>query len=54
MVRSVFPGGFRGVLPQSTPESYSTSITQPLNGMLADLAAGKYRSYADLVLASSR
>ena len=54
MIRSVFPGGFRGYLPQSVPGFYSTSLVQPLNAMLADLAAGRYRSYTDLVLASAR
>jgi len=54
MIRSVFPSGYRGLLPQSTPDSLSTSLTQPLGVMLADLAAGKYRSYAELVMASGR
>jgi hypothetical protein len=54
IIRSVFPSGFRGILPQSTPDSYSTSLTQPLNMMLDDVTAGRYRSYWDLVLASSR
>jgi hypothetical protein len=54
MIRSVFPGGYMGRLPQSVPGSYSTSLTQPLGAMLADLAAGRYRSYYDLVAASAR
>jgi hypothetical protein len=54
MIRSVFPGGFRGTLPQSVPGFYSTSLVQPLTQMIADLSAGRYRSYADLVLASAR
>jgi len=54
MIRSIFPSGYRGFLPQSTPDSYSTSLTQGVDVMLKDLAAGRYRSYADLVLASSR
>lgn len=54
MIRSVFPGGFRGTLPQSVPGFYSTSLVQPLNRMLADLAAGQYRTYTDLVIASAR
>ena len=54
MIRSIFPSGYRGYLPQSAPDSYSTSLTQGLDVMLKDIAAGRYRSYADLVLASSR
>jgi hypothetical protein len=54
MIRSVFPSGFRGYLPQASPDTYSTSLTQPLGLMLSDLAAGKYRGYADLVVASTR
>ena len=54
MIRSVFPGGFPGRPPQNVPGYYSTSLVQPLGAMLGDLAAGKYRSYADLVYASSR
>jgi hypothetical protein len=54
MIRSVFPSGFRGYLPQQSADSYSTSLTQPLNMMLSDLAAGRYRTYADLVTASAR
>ena len=54
MIRSVFPGGFPGRPPQNVPGYYSTSLVQPLGAMLSDLAAGKYRGYADLVYASSR
>jgi hypothetical protein len=54
MIRSVFPGGFRGFLPQAVPGFYSTSLVQPLAQMLADLSAGRYRTYADLVAASAR
>jgi hypothetical protein len=54
MIRSVFPGAFFGRLPQSVPGYYSTSLTQPLWAMLADLAAGRYRGYSDLVLASAK
>jgi len=54
MIRSVFPSGFPGRLPQSVPGYYSTSLVQPLGAMLADLASGKYRSYTDLVYASVR
>jgi hypothetical protein len=54
MIRSVFPGGFPGRVPLAVPGYYSTSLIQPLDVMLADLASGKYRSYADLVYASSR
>ncbi len=54
MIRSVFPGGFPGRPPQNVPGYYSTSLIQPIGVMLADLAAGKYRGYADLVYASSR
>jgi hypothetical protein len=54
MIRSIFPSGYRGALPQSTGDSYSTSLTQGLDVMLKDVAAGRYRSYADLVLASAR
>ena len=54
MIRSVFPSGFPGRPPQNVPGYYSTSLVQPLGAMLTDLAAGKYRSYADLVYASSR
>ena len=54
MIRSVFPSGYRGPLPQSVPGDYSTSLTQSLSAMLADIASGRYRTYADLVLASAR
>jgi hypothetical protein len=54
MIRSVFPGGFPGRPPQNVPGYYSTSLVQPLGAMLSDLAAGRYRGYADLVYASSR
>jgi hypothetical protein len=54
MIRSVFPSGFRGYLAQWPQDSYSASFTQGLNVMLSDLAAGRYRSYADLVVASTR
>src|SRR4029450_5920500 len=46
VLRSVFPRGYRGLLPQSTPDSYSTSLTQRLDVMLQDLAAGRTRTYA--------
>jgi len=52
MIRSVFPGGFPGRPPQNVPGYYSTSVVQPLGTMLADLAAGRYRSYADMIYAS--
>ena len=54
MIRSVFHSGFPMVLPQSVPGFYSTSLVQPLGTMLADLSSGRYYSYRDLVLASSR
>jgi hypothetical protein len=54
MIRSVFPSGYRGRLPQSAPGHYSTSLTQPVVVMLGDVAAGRYRTYADLVVASAR
>jgi hypothetical protein len=54
IIRSVFPSGYRGSLPQSVPGYYSTSLTQPLGRMLSDIAGGKYSGYADLVLASVR
>ena len=54
MIRSVFPSGFPGRIPLAVPGYYSTSLVQPLGVMLADLASGKYRGYADLVYASSR
>ncbi len=47
MIRSVFPGGFPGRPPQNVPGYYSTSVVQPLGSMLSDLAAGRYRGYAD-------
>jgi hypothetical protein len=52
MIRSVFPGGFPGRPPQNVPGYYSTSVVQPLATMLADLAAGRYRGYADMIYAS--
>jgi hypothetical protein len=54
MIRSVFPSGYRGSLPQWLPGYYSASLAQPLQQMLADLAAGRYRSYTDLVIASAK
>ena len=54
IIRSIFPSGYRGALPQSSGDSYSTSLTQGVDVMLRDVAAGRYRTYADLVLASAR
>ncbi len=54
MIRSVFPSGGSRTLTQSVPGYYSTSLVQPFDAMLADLAAGNYKTYRDLVLASAR
>ena len=54
IIRSVFPSGYRGPLPQSSQDSYSTSLTQNVGVMLLDAGAGRYRYYSDLVLASSK
>jgi len=54
VIRSVFPSGGSRTLPQAMNGFYSTSLVQPLEAMLADLEAGKYRTYRDLVLATSR
>ena len=54
VIRSVFPSGYRGYLPQSSPDSYSTSLVQHIGTMLLDAGAGRYRFYADLVEAGSK
>ncbi len=54
VIRSVFPSGGNRTLAPPAPGHYSTSLAQSLDVMLADLAAGKYRTYRDLVLASVR
>jgi hypothetical protein len=54
MIRSVFPAGFRGPLPGADPSHYSASLVQSLPAMLDDLAAGRYRRYQDLIVASGR
>jgi hypothetical protein len=54
VIRSVFPSGGSRTLSQSVPGYYSTSLVQPFRAMLADLDAGKYNSYRDLVTASAR
>ncbi len=53
IIRSVFPSGGSRSLPQAVPGCYSTSLVQPFTSMLADLAAGKYKTYRDLVNATS-
>jgi hypothetical protein len=53
VIRSVFPGGGGRTLPQAVPGCYSVSIVQPFSVMLTDLAAGKYKSYRDVVNATS-
>jgi hypothetical protein len=50
----VFPNGGGRLLPQAVPGYYSTSLVQPFATMLADLNAGKYQTYRDLVQASAR
>ena len=54
IIRSVFPSGFRGPLPGAVAGSYSASLTQPLTQMLGDIAAGRTRTYMDLVLGSGK
>jgi hypothetical protein len=54
VIRSVFPSGGAGRLPQSVPGVYSTSLVQPFSAMIDDLEAGRYRTYLDLITASSR
>ncbi len=54
MIRSVFPSGGSRSLPQAVPGYYSTSLVQRFDAMLADLAAGNYKTYRDLVQASAR
>jgi hypothetical protein len=54
VIRSVFPSGGAGRLPQSVSGFYSTSLVQPFSVMLGDLTENKYRTYQDLVTASSR
>jgi hypothetical protein len=46
IIRSIF-GGYS--LPDSAPGYYSTSTVQPVNELLASCAAGKCRSYGDLL-----
>src|SRR5262249_5388152 len=46
VIRSIF-GGYG--LREAVPGYYSISTVQPLSAMLADYAAGKYQSYADLL-----
>ena len=46
LIRSIF-GGYS--LPESVPGYYSTSTVQNLNELLANCAAGKCRSYFELL-----
>jgi hypothetical protein len=46
VIRSIF-GGFS--LPESVPGYYSTSVVQNFQDLLTNYAAGKYRSYSDLL-----
>jgi hypothetical protein len=46
IIRSVF-GGY--ALPESVPGYYSTSTVQTVNDLVSSFAAGKYRSYSDLL-----
>jgi len=54
VIRSVFPSGGSRTLPQAVPGYYSVSLVQPLDAMLADLNAGKYQTYRDVVQAGVR
>lgn len=54
MIRSVFPSGGSRSLPQAVPGYYSTSLVQRFDAMLAEIAAGNYGTYRDLVQASAR
>lgn len=47
IIRSVF-GGYG--LPDSAPGYYSTSTTQNANELVTEYAAGRYRTYSDVVL----
>jgi len=50
VIRSVFPSGIR--LQRTVPHHYSSSLTQPIARMLADVKAERYLRYSDLVFAS--
>lgn len=54
VIRSVFPSGGVGRPAQSVPGYYSSSIVQSFPKMIQDIEVGKYRSYLDLIVASSR
>ena len=54
VIRSVFPSGGVGRPAQSVPGYYSSSIVQSFPKMLEDIEAGRYRSYLELIVASSR
>ncbi len=54
VIRSVFPSGGSRTLAPPAPGHYSTSLVQPFDAMLADLAAGKYTTYRELVSASGK
>jgi hypothetical protein len=46
IIRSIF-GGYS--LPETVPGYYSTSSVQSMNELLANVAAGRYRSYSDVI-----
>lgn len=54
VIRSVFPSGGNRVLVPPVAGHYSTSLVQSFEAMLAGIAAGNFKTYRELVLASER
>lgn len=49
IIRSYFGGAFGGSLPDAVPGYYSTQLMQSMDTFAADVSAGGYGSYRDLV-----
>ncbi len=50
IIRSYFGGNFGAPHPQAVPGYFSTQLLQTIDAFAADVAAGGYASYRDLVL----
>ena len=49
LIKSFFPGGFRGAHPAQVPGYYSTQVVQSVSGLLEGWDAGRYTSYWSIV-----
>jgi len=49
IIKSFFPGGFRGAHPAQVPGYYSTQVVQSARGLIEGWDAGRYRDYWSIV-----